>query len=548
MAAKGARESIILACSDCKRRLEVNPLRILDCKVPEDIEIVKGAPKMTEYLSPASKAYLQSVISILNSIGIETEVDTNLVRGLDYYTGVVFEYHFAKTEGLDNVGALGGGGTLASNRTITHNTSGVTAGSAGPTADVSGANAISVPRITVDEYGHITALSSQTYTGVAAASNGRMTISANGGTAVNTLYTANVSSATNAINFVQGTGITTAVTAYSNSTPAKVTITHANPGTGTDLAATNTDTTTYTNGGEYTVVTGVTVTKDSLGHVTGLKETRQTIKSSIATPASPGAGVLQVVANNGTSGVATPFTANVGSNTIGLNFINGTHTTAVVTAVSGKAPTITFNHNSAGTGSAMTTTNGDAAAASAGTSYDVLTGVTISKDSLGHITGVSTTRQKVVSDSHHQAKNVVATTNAKTADEATANTTTFLNLVENGSVRSSHQIKGAGSVSVASTAAGVITITGTTYTNNVTTSAFVANASNASAATAAGTTIDNGSLYYILREGSTNTATLITGSGGTTVTKDGNGTNRIIITSPEVAEITEAEINTVCVI
>ena len=100
-------------CPDCKRRLEVNPLRILDCKVPEDIEIVKGAPKMTEYLSPESKAYLQTVISLLSSVGIETEIDTNLVRGLDYYTGVVFEYHFAKTEGVENVGALGGGGHYA---------------------------------------------------------------------------------------------------------------------------------------------------------------------------------------------------------------------------------------------------------------------------------------------------------------------------------------------------------------------------------------------------------------------------------------------------
>ena len=100
-------------CSDCKRRLEVNPLRILDCKVPEDVEIVKNAPKMTDYLSSESKAYLQSVISVLKSIGIETEIDTNLVRGLDYYTGVVFEYHFAKTDGVDNVGALGGGGHYA---------------------------------------------------------------------------------------------------------------------------------------------------------------------------------------------------------------------------------------------------------------------------------------------------------------------------------------------------------------------------------------------------------------------------------------------------
>ena len=101
-------------CSDCKRRLEVNPLRILDCKVPEDIEIVKNAPKMSDYLSPESKAYLQGVIALLNRIGIETELDPNLVRGLDYYTGVVFEYHFSSTEeGIENVGALGGGGHYA---------------------------------------------------------------------------------------------------------------------------------------------------------------------------------------------------------------------------------------------------------------------------------------------------------------------------------------------------------------------------------------------------------------------------------------------------
>jgi histidyl-tRNA synthetase len=56
---------------------------------------------------------LQTVISLLRSVGIETEIDTNLVRGLDYYTGVVFEYHFGKTEGVENVGALGGGGHYA---------------------------------------------------------------------------------------------------------------------------------------------------------------------------------------------------------------------------------------------------------------------------------------------------------------------------------------------------------------------------------------------------------------------------------------------------
>ena len=100
-------------CPDCKRRLEQNPLRILDCKVPEDKEIIKDAPKMIDYLSPASKAYLMSVIAILKSVGIETEIDSTLVRGLDYYTGVVFEYHFNKKEGMDDVGALGAGGHYA---------------------------------------------------------------------------------------------------------------------------------------------------------------------------------------------------------------------------------------------------------------------------------------------------------------------------------------------------------------------------------------------------------------------------------------------------
>ena len=100
-------------CGDCKRRLEVNPLRILDCKVEEDREIIKNAPKMSDYLSDESKVYLNNVISLLKEIGIEVVVDDSLVRGLDYYTGIVFEYHVDKVEGLDNVGALGGGGHYA---------------------------------------------------------------------------------------------------------------------------------------------------------------------------------------------------------------------------------------------------------------------------------------------------------------------------------------------------------------------------------------------------------------------------------------------------
>ena len=97
-------------CEDCKRRYETNPLRILDCKVPEDREIIKDAPKLIDYLSNESKCYLDNVIADLKEIGIEVEIDDNLVRGLDYYTGVVFEYHIDEGNELSNIGALGGGG------------------------------------------------------------------------------------------------------------------------------------------------------------------------------------------------------------------------------------------------------------------------------------------------------------------------------------------------------------------------------------------------------------------------------------------------------
>lgn len=93
-------------CEDCKRRLEINPLRILDCKVPEDQEIIKNAPKIKDYLSVEAKIYFEKIINILEEVGVVVEQDDTLVRGLDYYTGIVFEYHDIE----DEVGALGGGG------------------------------------------------------------------------------------------------------------------------------------------------------------------------------------------------------------------------------------------------------------------------------------------------------------------------------------------------------------------------------------------------------------------------------------------------------
>ncbi len=96
-------------CDDCKTRLELNPLRILDCKVPSDQEEVKGAPKIKDYLTPESKERYRKTLEILNELGVAYEEEDTLVRGLDYYGEIVFEVHGISPEGKD-YGALGGGG------------------------------------------------------------------------------------------------------------------------------------------------------------------------------------------------------------------------------------------------------------------------------------------------------------------------------------------------------------------------------------------------------------------------------------------------------
>lgn len=78
-------------CSDCKRRYEQNPLRILDCKIDHDKEFMKNAPSMKDYLNEESKEYFETVLSLLDELNIPYEIDDNLVRGLDYYTHTVFE-------------------------------------------------------------------------------------------------------------------------------------------------------------------------------------------------------------------------------------------------------------------------------------------------------------------------------------------------------------------------------------------------------------------------------------------------------------------------
>ena len=78
-------------CSDCKRRYEQNPLRLLDCKVDHDKECMKNAPKMKDYLNEESREYYQTVKDLLDAMEIPYREDDNLVRGLDYYTHTVFE-------------------------------------------------------------------------------------------------------------------------------------------------------------------------------------------------------------------------------------------------------------------------------------------------------------------------------------------------------------------------------------------------------------------------------------------------------------------------
>ena len=86
------KEHIDCLCEDCKNRLEKNPMRILDCKVDKDSEILKNAPVITDYLTSASKEYFNNLLNALDQMGIKYVVDEKLVRGLDYYTDTVFEY------------------------------------------------------------------------------------------------------------------------------------------------------------------------------------------------------------------------------------------------------------------------------------------------------------------------------------------------------------------------------------------------------------------------------------------------------------------------
>ena len=78
-------------CEDCQRRYELNPLRILDCKVDRDHPCFANAPVIQDYLNDSSREYFEKVLKTLDDLGIPYVIDNRLVRGLDYYSNTVFE-------------------------------------------------------------------------------------------------------------------------------------------------------------------------------------------------------------------------------------------------------------------------------------------------------------------------------------------------------------------------------------------------------------------------------------------------------------------------
>jgi len=101
------RERYTELCEDCKKRVDKNPLRVLDCKKESCIVVTKDAPKILDFLSIESKKHFEKILSLLSNLKINYEINNRLVRGLDYYNRTVFEV-FSSDLGAQNA-VLGGG-------------------------------------------------------------------------------------------------------------------------------------------------------------------------------------------------------------------------------------------------------------------------------------------------------------------------------------------------------------------------------------------------------------------------------------------------------
>jgi histidyl-tRNA synthetase len=94
-------------CEDCKRRAVTNPLRVFDCKVPEDQPIIEKLPRISQFLDEGCRKHFEQVQAILKAVGVPFTLNDRLVRGLDYYTRTAFEFTHGAL-GAQNA-ILGGG-------------------------------------------------------------------------------------------------------------------------------------------------------------------------------------------------------------------------------------------------------------------------------------------------------------------------------------------------------------------------------------------------------------------------------------------------------
>jgi len=94
-------------CNDCQRRLNMNPLRVFDCKMKNCIELIEGAPKILDFLCPACGDHFAKVKKSLETFDVRFEINPKMVRGLDYYAKTAFE---VVTEHLGAQNAVAGGG------------------------------------------------------------------------------------------------------------------------------------------------------------------------------------------------------------------------------------------------------------------------------------------------------------------------------------------------------------------------------------------------------------------------------------------------------
>jgi histidyl-tRNA synthetase len=94
-------------CVDCQRRAVTNPLRVFDCKVPEDQPIIETLPRISQYLDEPCREHFAQVQALLKAVGVDFQLNDRLVRGLDYYTRTAFEFTHGAL-GAQNA-ILGGG-------------------------------------------------------------------------------------------------------------------------------------------------------------------------------------------------------------------------------------------------------------------------------------------------------------------------------------------------------------------------------------------------------------------------------------------------------